>query len=150
MAFIEHLVDAFFEARDQGLGKLALLSLRFLVLNQLALQLILSTLSPDFCVEIADEVISSKQVVLEVVFDNLWELMRVLLCIVQSILHELAQFLVVVLRVFERARTTALGITTNCLAHEARFSHGESLGLLMILFLQISMLVVVNGVLAKV
>ena len=97
IAIYEYLLNAVPEAGDEILGKLPLLGLRLLFLDELSLDDVLCFLSADLGFKIADQIVSLEEILAEVALDHPRELLRVVFAVIQGVLQEPCQLLVVVL-----------------------------------------------------
>lgn len=120
-----------------------------MILDELAFELVLLLFSPDLCLEVSDQIVPLEQVFLEEIFDLTRELLRIILAVVESILHKVAQLLVVVAGIVHISRPLGIVETSHRLAQESWFLHGLSFSLLPVLLLKVSVLLLVHLLLTE-
>ena len=142
IAIYEYLLNAVPEAGDEILGKLPLLGLRLLFLDELSLDDVLCFLSADLGFKIADQIVSLEEILAEVALDHPRELLRVVFAVIQGVLQEPCQLLVVVLWVLQGHWALATLEASQCFAEEPWLGLSLGFRLLHILLLQVGMLLV--------
>lgn len=120
LLFVQYVLNALLEARDQSSRELPLVIFHFLFLDKSSLAVILDLLPFNLGFQIVDQVKAPQQILLKVTFDEIGEISGPFLTFVKGVLDEPSELLIVILCVMHCTRSFAHWKTSYCLLQVLR------------------------------